>query len=320
MGQRKGRGAVWTSAEFSSYNAARFDISPRLKPLVTERSVAEQLTVVIPTLGRDTLLDAVRSIAQGSVAPVEIIVSHQGVPGSMDGMLPSLRQFGTPVRYIHSDKRGCAAGRNTGIGVVATRNFATTDDDCTVDSKWVERMAAALELRPREIVTGQVLASEPGAPSTVTLEEPRLFTKATLAGVHFTGGNFGVALEVFNDIGPFDETELIRFCEDNEWAYRAFAKGYCTRYVPQIAITHLHWRDDSGLEQVYERYAHSQGGWYGRKLREGDLSFTVRVGYELMRGAKRWFVGSVSGDSVRRANGRAFVVNLLQGVAAGWNE
>jgi hypothetical protein len=39
-----------------------------------------------------------------------------------------------------------------------------------------------------------------------------------------------------------------------------------------------------------------------------------------MRGAKRWFVGSVRKDFLRRANGRAFVVNLLQGVAAGWNE
>jgi GT2 family glycosyltransferase len=287
---------------------------------VAERRVAEQLTVVIPTLGRDTLLQTVRSIAEGSVAPAEIIVSHQGTPGSMDTMLPRLRQFGTPIRYIHSDKRGCAAGRNTGIAAVTTRNFATTDDDCTVDPRWMEQIATALEQRPKEIVTGQVLASEPGAPSTIASERSRLFTKATLAGVHFTGGNFGVALDVFNDIGPFDETELIRFCEDNEWAYRAFAKGYCTRFIPQVAITHLHWRDEAGLEQVFERYAHSQGGWYGRKLREGDLSFTIRVGYELVRGAKRWFVGSVSGDAVRRANGRAFVVNLLQGVAAGWNE
>jgi GT2 family glycosyltransferase len=287
---------------------------------VTERVVAEQLTVVIPTLGRDTLIDSVRSIALGSVAPAEIIVSHQGVPGSMEAMLPKLRQFGTPIRYIHSDKRGCAAGRNTGIASVSTRDFATTDDDCTVDSHWVERIVAALAEHPKEIVTGRVDASEPGAPSTITLEEPRLFTRATLAGVHFTGGNFGVALSVFKDIGPFDESELIRFCEDNEWAYRAFAKGYSTRYIPQVTITHLHWRDDSGLEEVYERYAHSQGGWYGRKLREGDLSFTVRVGYELLRGAKRWVVGSVRGDHIRRANGRAFVVNLLQGVAAGWNE
>jgi GT2 family glycosyltransferase len=271
-------------------------------------------------LGRDTLIDTVRSIAQGSVQPAEIIVSHQGVPGSMDTMLSTLRQFGTPIRYIHSDKRGCAAGRNTGIAAVRTRNFATTDDDCTVDLRWVEQIAAALELHPREIVTGKVLASEPGAPSTITIDQARLFTRATLSGMHFTGGNFGVALGVFKDVGPFDETDLIRFCEDNEWVYRAFSKGYGARYLPQVTITHIHWRDDSDLKKVYARYAHSQGGWFGRKLREGDLSFTLRVGYEVLRGAKRWVMGSATGDSGRRAHGRAFVVNLLQGVAAGWNE
>ena len=287
---------------------------------MTEHFVAKQLSVVIPTLGRETLLQTVRSIASGSVTPAEIIVSHQGVPGSMQAMLPRLKEFGTPIRYVHSNKRGCAAGRNSGVAAVSTRFFASTDDDCTVSTGWLQQIATALELAPKQIVTGQVLSDEAGVPSTIRSDEMRVFTKATLAGVHFTGGNFGIALEVFKDVGPFDESELIRFCEDNEWAYRAFAKGYSTRFIPTVAITHLNWRAESDVENVYKRYAHSQGGWYGRKLREGDLSFTLRVGYELLRGAKRWLVGSVKNDSVRRANGRAFVVNLLQGLAAGWKE
>lgn len=254
------------------------------------------------------------------MTPALIILSHQGEVGSMAGLLAELERFGVPLLYIHSTKRGCAAGRNTGIAAVKTRFFATTDDDCYVDAHWIENLARALEANPREIVTGQVLASEPGAPSTVTSEVSRVFRKASLKGDHFTGGNFGIALEVFRDVGYFDETELIRFCEDNEWVYRAFAKGYCTRFVPQVCITHLHWRDETGMEQVYARYAHSQGGWYGRKLRERDLSFILRLVYEVARGAKRWCVGSLRGDPLRRANGRAFVVNLLQGVAAGWNE
>jgi GT2 family glycosyltransferase len=282
--------------------------------------MAANLTVVIPTLGRDTLKSTVRSIAQGSMVPAEIVVSHQGTAGSMDSMLPELRQFGVPIRYLRSDKRGCAAGRNTGISQVKTKFFATTDDDCVVDGRWIEQIVTALERNPTEIVTGNVLASKPGAPSTVSSQVPRLFKKASLRGDHFTGGNFGVALGVFEDIGPFDETELIRFCEDNEWVYRAFSKGYCTRFIPQVAITHLHWRDEMGMEQVYERYAWSQGGWYGRKLRERDLSFVVRVAYEVARGTKRWLLGSLQRDAMRKANGRAFVVSLLQGVAAGWNE
>jgi len=285
-----------------------------------ERLIAAQLTVVIPTLGRETLCETVRSLAQGTMTPAEIVISHQGVPGSMDALFARLTALGVPLRYVHSTKTGCAAGRNSGIACVGTRFFATTDDDCIADAHWVERLSSALERNPGEIVTGRVLASAPGAPSIVTSEVPRVFRKASLAGNHFTGGNFGVALDVFHDIGPFDETELIRFCEDNEWVYRAFAKGYCTRFIPQVTITHLHWRDESGLEEVYARYAWSQGGWYGRKLRERDLSFVLRTVYELLRGSKRWIVGTLRKDALRKANGRAFVVNLLQGVAAGWNE
>jgi GT2 family glycosyltransferase len=203
---------------------------------------------------------------------------------------------------------------------VTTRFFATTDDDCIVDVHWVEALAAALAARPHEIVTGQVMGSDPGAPSTVTEERQRVFTRVPLKGDHFTGGNFGVALSIFRGVGDFDESQLVRFSEDNEWSFRALAKGHPIRFLPSVMITHLHWRDDTDMNQVYKQYARSQGGWYGRKLKEGDASFMVRVGYEVLRGAKRWAVGSATRDHLRKVNGRAFVIDLLRGVAAGWNE
>jgi GT2 family glycosyltransferase len=287
---------------------------------MSEKLIARDLSVVIPTLGRDSLRESVRALATGSVLPRQIILVHQGIAGSMDAMLTELDPLGIDIRYVHSTLRGCAAGRNTGIQLVTTRFFATTDDDCNADSKWVEVIVAALEKNPGEIVTGRVLASEPGAPSVVTSEQPRLFTRATLKGDHFTGGNFATALDIYKDVEPFDETELIRFCEDNEWSFRAFAKGYAIRYLPQMIVTHLHWRDDANMAKVYSQYAASQGGWYGRKLRQGDVSFVARLLYEVSRGGKRWFLGSLRNNYLRKVNGRAFVIDLLKGVAAGWNE
>jgi hypothetical protein len=55
-------------------------------------------------------------------------------------------------------------------------------------------------------------------------------------------------------------------------------------------------------------------------LRRGHVSFLVRLAYELTRGAKRWSLGTLRGDNLRRVNGRAFVVDLLRGLAAGFNE
>jgi GT2 family glycosyltransferase len=284
------------------------------------KPVAKDLTIIIPTLGRDSLREAIRAIAAGTMLPAEVALAHQGPPGALDAMLREFAQWGVNIRYAQSDKRSCAAGRNTAIELVRTRFFASTDDDCLVDTHWVEAIHSALARNPLDIITGPVLASEPGAPSTVTNDQPRVFSRMPLKGDHFTGGNFGIALEVFKDVGPFDERPLVRYCEDNEWSYRALTKGYRCRYLPAVTITHLHWRDDKGMEQVYANYARSQGGWYGRKLREGHLSFLIRLAYESTRGAKRWLLGSLRGNYHRKIQGRAFVVDLLRGVVAGWNE
>jgi len=286
---------------------------------MTHQPVASDFSVVIPTLGRPCLKDSVLAIANGTVLPAEIILSHQGIPGSMDAMLREFAALPVKVQYIHSNQRGAAAGRNTGIRQVKTRYFASTDDDCTVAPRWLEEIASVLEAHPRAIATGRVLASEEGAPSTNDSNEIRIFRTLPLKGDHFAGGNFGTAVEVFNDAGTFDESELLRYCEDPEWSYRALVKGYEIHFIPAITVTHLHWRGNADMSEVYSQYAYSQGGWFGRRIRSLDASFIVRLLYELSRGGKRWCVGSLRGDLLRKVNGRAFVVDLLRGVAAGWN-
>ena len=284
-----------------------------------DKPIATNFTVVIPTLGRQCLKDSVQAIVDGTVVPAEIILSHQGAVGSMDAMMREFSQLPVKVRYIHSDQRGAAAGRNTGIRHVTTAYFASTDDDCNVAPRWLEEIVLALKQHPRAIVTGRVLASEDGAPSTNNSSAAKVFKSLPLKGDHFAGGNFGTAVAVFEDSGPFDETELLRYCEDPEWSYRALVKGYEIRFIPEITVTHLHWRGAADLTQVYSQYAYSQGGWFGRRIRRLDASFLVRLAYELTRGAKRWCLGTARGDLLRKVNGRAFVVDLLRGVAAGWN-
>jgi GT2 family glycosyltransferase len=286
---------------------------------MTDKPIATDITVVIPTLGRQCLRDSVLAIVAGTVVPAEIILSHQGAVGSMDAMLREFNQLPVKVRYLHSDQRGAAAGRNTGIRHVTTPFFASTDDDCNVAQRWLEEIVLALKQYPRAIVTGRVLASEDGAPSTNNSGATRVVRSLPLKGDHFAGGNFGTAVAVFEDAGPFDETELLRYCEDPEWSYRALVKGYEIRFIPEITVTHLHWRGAADMTQVYSQYAYSQGGWFGRRIRRFDASFLVRLAYELTRGAKRWCLGTLRGDLLRKVNGRAFVVDLLRGVAAGWN-
>jgi GT2 family glycosyltransferase len=285
---------------------------------MTETRIARDLSIVIPTLGRACLRESVRAIATGSMQPAAIVLSHQGPAGSMDAMLHEFTQYGVPVRYLRSDEVGKATGQNAGIRNVTTKFFGTTDDDCIANFRWVEEIFLALAKYPEEIITGRVLASAAGAPSVVTFDTPRVYTRFPLNGGHFTGGNFATSLTLFNDVGPFDETPLLRFCEDIEWSHRAMAKGYTIRYMPQVTITHLHWRDEGDIAQVYSQYARSQGGWIGRRLRAGDFWFVTLLLFELARGSKRWFLGVLRRDQLRKVNGRAFVIDLLAGVGAGF--
>jgi Glycosyl transferase family 2 len=282
------------------------------------KPIADNFTVVIPTLGRECLRHTLRAISNGTLLPAQIVLAHQGAAGSLDAMLAEFTQMGLKVRYVHSEQRGAAAGRNLGIRQVTTAFFASTDDDCDPQPRWLEEIRQALTRNAHEIVSGQVLPGGAGAPSTITSANPRLFRTVPLRGDHFAGRNFGAALAVFNDTGPFDETELIRYCEDPEWSFRAMAKGHPIRYIPQVAVTHVHWRCLDDMVQLYSRYAFSQGGWFGRRLRRFDITFVVRLGYELMRGCKRWCLGALTADQLRKVNGRAFVIDLLRGVSAGW--
>ena len=96
-------------------------------------------------------------------------------------------------------------------------------------------------------MTGRVLASEEGAPSVNHSNANKVFRSLPLKGDHFAGGNFGTAIATFEDSGPFDETELLRYCEDPEWSYRALVKGHEIHFIPEITVIHLHWRGNADM-------------------------------------------------------------------------
>ena len=85
-------------------------------------------------------------------------------------------------------------------------------------------------------------------------------------------GNMGTELATFRRVGPFDESPSLAGAEDNDWGYRALQLGVPIVYAPEVAVTHLDWRDTRELAVVYRRYARAQGGFYGKHLRGATCS------------------------------------------------
>jgi cellulose synthase/poly-beta-1,6-N-acetylglucosamine synthase-like glycosyltransferase len=124
--------------------------------MTDSRPVLDDITVVIPTLGRPILEESLSWIVEGSAWPIGLVVVDQGASPDVAGWVERLETLGINAEYVPSSQHGRAAGVNRGLERVRTRFVAVTDDDCFVATDWLEKMAAHLRDAPHAIVTGRV--------------------------------------------------------------------------------------------------------------------------------------------------------------------
>lgn len=280
---------------------------------------ANDLSVVVPTLGRELLHGCLASLAGGDVRPAQVIVVDQGRVPALERMAGEYRANGLDVVYVPSTRTGRSAGLNTGIAHVRTAYLAITDDDCIAAPDWIAQIAVALRTEPRAIVTGRVEAGgDEVVLSVATSHVPFVQRRPRLLFDRLSGGNMGMSTAIARELGAFDEDPCLRTAEDAEFAYRALRAGVAIAYAPDAAVSHLGWRDSAERVAQYRSYGVSQGGFYGKYLRRGDVFIALRAALHLLRALRRWAMGTLRRDADQAAFGRAYVVGLLPGIAAGW--
>jgi GT2 family glycosyltransferase len=292
--------------------------SPRPQIPASERS-QEDITVVIPTLGRPLLQECLNWIANGDAWPAAVIVVDQGRKLAVAGWLEQLQSAGLNTCYVPSRQHGRAAGINRGLEQVKTRFVAIIDDDCFVTADWLARMVSRLRQEPGVIVTGRVeqAGDDEVAFSVVTAEKPKRYERPSLKAHPFIGGNVGMAMSLVERIGLFDEHPCLQSAEDSDYGYRALRLGIPIVYDPDIALRHFHWRDAGQRAARYRDYARSQGGFYGKYLFGGDWLIPLQAGRDLARGPVRWLRGILRRDPDMIDRGRADTLGLLPGIIAG---
>jgi GT2 family glycosyltransferase len=293
------------------------------KALCTEgvqpRPILDDITVVIPTLGRAILEEALAWIVAGSAWPGGLIVVDQSSSSQVRTWVESLQPLGIDARYVPSSQRGRSAGLNRGLEQVRTCFVTMTDDDCFVTTDWLHRMLKRLQQEPGAIVTGRVdlAGNEEVAFSVVTSRDFRRYERPQLKAHPFIGGNAGLAMDLVRRIGPFDEHPCLQSAEDNDYGYRALRQGIPIVYDPDIVLLHYHWRDASQRAARYADYARSQGGFYGTHMRWGNWIIWQQAARGLVRGPVRWLRGAIRSDQDMVARGRAGTLYMLLGIAAG---
>jgi GT2 family glycosyltransferase len=284
----------------------------------TPRPLAEDITLVIPTLGRPILAECLGAVLAGTTWPGAVIVVDQGPSAAIAGWLDDLRRLGIDARHEHCAGLGRALGLNAGLGLARTPFVVVTDDDCTPDAHWIEGYARRLRADPGMVFTGRVAAGGEGRVlHTVTDLRPAVTRRPGWSFDRLSGGNCGMALDVLRKVGLFDADPCMRFAEDGEWAYRALRAGIPIAYAPELVVVHVGWRElDERLTQ-YRGYARSHGAFLGKHLRRGDVFILARAGVHFARALRRWLRGTLSGDAELAANGRSYATQLLPGIIAG---
>lgn len=295
----------WTSS--SSIHTIEFERKP----------VLYDISIVIPTLGRNILEQCLFWILAGSAWPGCLIVVEQGSNPDVAEWLKRVQEIGIRVKHILSNQRGRSAGINRGLEQADTRFVAITDDDCFVGEDWLMNMASRLRLSPEAVVTGRVEAAGEDMVVVVTSTIPSIQSRPRLKFDSMSGGNMGTALTVFKKVGLFEEDPVMATAEDAEWSYRALRNGISLRYEPEVVVAHFGWRDTGKRIEQYRHYALSHGGFYGKYLRRGDWFIMARATGHFVRALRRWARGELKGDTELAVLGKAYSLNLLPGILAG---
>ena len=296
----------------------RAEIAPTVTRLAA-RPILDDITVVIPTLGRPILEDCLACLAAGIAWPKAVIVVDQSASAEAATWVRRLVELGMAAQHVPSGQRGRSAGINRGLEQVETRFVAVTDDDCLVQADWLQSMTEHLRRWPDAIITGRVDSAGDQTVEfcTVTSMTPQAYFKPQLRAHPLIGGNVGVAMATVQRIGMYDEHPSVHSAEDSDWGYRALRLGIPIAYKPDVAVRHFNWRSVDQRAKRYGDYARSQGAFYGKYLLSGDWLIALQLIRGLVRAPLRWLWGIVLRDDDMRDRGRAHTLGLLPGALAG---
>jgi GT2 family glycosyltransferase len=285
---------------------------------VQRAAIAEQLGERLWRLEAETVLRRALGLETPRTAPqptVSVVVCTRDRPEDLERCLEALGRLATPpfevlvvdnspsdertrrvcerfpVRYVVEPLPGQSRARNRGILETSGELVAFTDDDCVVDSGWLDDLGAELGDVLVQAVTGYVGPLELDAPAQYLFEahggfrrgfQRRVFhgvlsNPALSAGHVGAGANSIFRRSVFEQVGLFAEDlgpgTPARAADDNDMFARILDAGYRIVFDPARVVWHRHRRDDDALRSILSDYGVSSSAFVARRIgRYRDLS------------------------------------------------
>lgn len=174
---------------------------------------APSYTVVVPTVGRDSLHDLLRALDHSAgPAPAEIVVVDDRPAGDR---LP----LPAEVTLLCSGGRGPAAARNVGWRHAATEWVVFLDDDVVVPPDWRRRLAGDLAGLAEDVgaTQGRIVVPPPASGLRPTDAERNT---GRLAGARWITADIAYRWNALAAVGGFDERFPRAYREDADLALR----------------------------------------------------------------------------------------------------
>ncbi len=192
------------------------------------------------------------------------------------------------VRFLVEPAPGPGLARNTGAAAAAAPILAFIDADCRAAPGWLQAAVDAVATDPDRTVVGgdiRIEAADPARMSGVEAFETVFGFRQRwyIESKHFSvTANLAMGKAVLAAVGPFGGIDK---AEDLDWGQRAFAKGYVTRFEPDMKVWHPARPDFDSMARKWqrlidhERRAYAAGGrgeWRWR-LRAAAMAASVPV-------------------------------------------
>jgi GT2 family glycosyltransferase len=249
-------------------------------PACRARRQTETISVVIATRDRPAALArCLRSLLAVDQSAHEVIVVDNAPATSVTRDLVG-RHF-PQVRYLREDRPGLALAHNRGLDEAVGAIVAFTDDDVTVDGRWLPELAAGFA-RDRRIgcVTGLILPAELRTPAQVWADRhwglekgfrEELFIRPLrrlsaspypyAAGRFGSGANMAFRMRALRDLGGFDPCmgagTAARAGDDLAAFFGVIAAGHWILYTPAALVWHWYADDVDALRR--QAYGYGAG-------------------------------------------------------------
>ena len=228
-------------------------------------------SIIIPTYGRpDQLANCLDTLIE--VDPpsdgIEVIVVDDGTPEPLEPLLEAWRDH-LPLTVLRQDNSGPGPARNLGLQSARGRFIAFTDDDCLIDTDWLQALEAAFHQHPDALLGGRT-TQKPGDPYSETNQVifdavHSFYNESGKGATFFPSNNMALSADLLREVGGFKPEFFPRASEDRELCDRWRHLGRDLVYVPEAHLVHAR---PANLKRYWQQhFTYGRGAHHYHRLR-----------------------------------------------------